>query len=77
LINIGWGRDISIKELALLIKDIVGPEGELEFDTTKPDDTPRKLLDVSKIISIGGKPEISLREGIRSTYQWCLENSVF
>jgi GDP-L-fucose synthase len=77
LINIGWGRDISIKELALLIQDVVGFKGELVFDTTKPDGTPRKLLDVSKISELGWKPKISLKEGLERTYNWCLENSIF
>ena len=74
MINIGWGRDISIKELALLIKDIVGPEGELEFDTTKPDGTPKKLLDVTRLNQLGWQAKIELKEGLESTYQWFLEN---
>jgi len=77
IINLGWGKDISIKELALLIQDVVGFKGELEFDTTKPDGTPRKLLDVSKISELGWKAKISLREGVERTYNWCLENSIF
>lgn len=77
LINIGFGKDISIKELSLLIKDIVGFKGETVFDPTKPDGTPRKLLDVSKITKLGWKPEISLKNGIRQTYEWCLKESVF
>ena len=77
MINIGWGRDISIKELALLIKGIVGFEGEITFDQTKPDGTAQKLLDVSRITELGWKPEISLKDGIRQTYDWCLENSAF
>jgi GDP-L-fucose synthase len=77
IINIGAGKDISIKELAGMIKEIVGFEGDMSFDTTKPDGMPRKLLDVSKITNIGWTPKISLREGIRKTYDWCLENSTF
>ena len=77
LLNIGWGKDISIKELALLIKDIVGFEGEITFDTRKPDGTPQKLLDVSRITEVGWKPKISLRDGIKQTYDWCLRNSAF
>jgi len=73
-INVGTGEDISIKDLALLIKDIVGFNGELEFDTSKPDGTPRKLLDVSKLKNIGWKPRYSLKEGIKLTYKWFLEN---
>ncbi len=68
-VNIGWGKDISIKELALLIKEIVGFEGELVFDTSKPDGTPRKLLDVSLLTSLGFNPTISLREGIADAYK--------
>jgi GDP-L-fucose synthase len=77
LINIGWGKDVSIKELAFLIKDIVGFEGEMTFDTTKPDGTPQKLLDTSKMAQIGWSPKISLRDGIKLTYDWCRENSIF
>jgi len=69
LVNIGTGEDTSIKDLALLIKDIVGYEGELRFDTSKPDGTPRKLMDVSKLHSYGWKHQISLREGISSVYE--------
>ncbi|WP_448529551.1 GDP-L-fucose synthase [Raineya sp.] len=67
IINVGTGEDISIKDLALLIKEIVGYTGELQFDTTKPDGTPRKLLDVSKIHALGWKHKIDLREGIAHT----------
>ncbi|SRR5581483_4814755 len=74
IINIGTGEDVTIQELAELICDIVGFEGELSFDTTKPDGTPRKLLDVSKIKSLGWSPRISLREGITGTYRWYLKN---
>ncbi len=68
-LNIGVGEDISIKELAELIKHIVGYEGELQFNTTKPDGTPRKLLDVSKLQSLGWKAGIGLQEGIEKVYQ--------
>ncbi|MFH1580684.1 MAG: GDP-L-fucose synthase [Pseudomonadota bacterium] len=68
LINIGSGREISINELALLIKDIVGFEGNVVFDKTRPDGTLQKLLDVSRLTSLGWKPKISLKDGIRSTY---------
>lgn len=67
--NIGTGEDISIKDLALLIKSVVGFEGELIFDASKPDGTPRKLMDVSKINSIGWKHQIGLKEGIEKVYQ--------
>ncbi|MEQ9438511.1 MAG: GDP-L-fucose synthase [Cyclobacteriaceae bacterium] len=69
LVNIGTGEDIPIKDLALLIKDVVGFEGELTFDTSKPDGTPRKLMDVSKLHSYGWKHKIGLREGITSVYE--------
>ncbi|HOV90161.1 MAG TPA: GDP-L-fucose synthase [Syntrophorhabdaceae bacterium] len=63
-INIGCGEDIKIKDLALLIRDVVGFEGDIKFDTSKPDGTPRKLLDVSKLFSLGWRPKIGLREGL-------------
>ena len=68
-LNIGVGEDISIRELAELVKEIVGFEGELIFDTSKPDGTPRKLMDVSKINALGWKAKIGLREGIASVYR--------
>jgi GDP-L-fucose synthase len=68
LINIGSGRDMAIKELARLIGDIVGFKGEIIFDKTMPDGTLQKLLDVSRLTSLGWKPKISLKDGIRSTY---------
>ncbi|MEQ8625175.1 MAG: GDP-L-fucose synthase [Vicingaceae bacterium] len=67
--NIGTGEDISIKDLALLIKDVVGYDGELTFDSSKPDGTPRKLMDVSKLHKIGWKHQIELKEGIQRVYQ--------
>ncbi len=67
--NIGVGEDVSIKELAELIKDIVGYEGELQFNTSKPDGTPRKLLDVSKLQNRGWKAKIGLREGVQNVYE--------
>lgn len=66
--NVGWGKDISIRDLAFLVKEVVGFEGELVFDTSKPDGTPRKLLDVSRLAALGFTPTIQLREGIISTY---------
>ncbi len=69
LVNIGVGQDISIKELALLIKKIVGYTGDLKFDTSKPDGTPRKLMDVSKLHAFGWKHKIELEEGIKNVYQ--------
>lgn len=70
IINIGCGEDISIAELALLVKDIAGYTGNIEYDTQKPDGTPLKLLDVGKLRRLGWKPKISLEEGIKKTYEW-------
>ena len=67
LVNIGWGEDVTIKELATLIASEVGYTGSLEFDTTKPDGTPRKLMDTTKLTNLGWKPSINLKEGIRRT----------
>ena len=72
-INVGVGEDLSIRQLAELVASIVGYEGSLEFDTTKPDGTPRKLLDVSKLHGLGWKAEIGLREGLQQTYAWYQE----
>ena len=73
-INIGVGNDVTIKELAETVAQIVGFEGSIVFDTTKPDGTPRKLLDVSRVHALGWKAEIDLRSGIASTYDWFLAN---
>jgi len=75
LLNIGSGEEVSIGELALLIKEVVGFSGELAFDTTRPDGTPRKLCDVSRLHSLGWRHRISLLDGLRSTYQWFLEQA--
>ncbi|TKK71991.1 GDP-L-fucose synthase [Ilyomonas limi] len=69
LVNIGTGEDLSIKELAYLVKEITGFEGDIVFDTSKPDGTPRKLMDVSKLHGLGWKHTTSLKEGIRAAYQ--------
>jgi len=69
-INIGTGRDLTIKELALLVKDIVGYQGEIEYDRSKPDGTPKKLLDVSRMRKLGWDTKTSLDEGIRKTYEF-------
>ena len=74
IINVGCGEDVSIRELAELICDVVGFAGELAWDKTKPDGTPRRLLDVSKVRGIGWSPRISLRDGIARTYDWFLKN---
>lgn len=73
-INIGTGVDIKIKDLAVLVKNIVGFSGEIIFDKTKPDGTPKKLLDISRIKSLGWSPSVNLEEGIRREYGWYLKN---
>jgi GDP-L-fucose synthase len=75
LINIGVGEDIAIKDLALLIKKIAGYEGNLVFDTSKPDGTPRKLLDVTKLSNLGWKAKIGLHEGIETVYKEYLQKT--
>jgi len=75
LLNIGAGEDGTIRELAELIRDVVGFEGEFSFDTSKPDGTPQKLLDVSRLKALGWAAKTSLRDGIESTYKWYLEKS--
>src|SRR5947208_10344468 len=74
IINVGCGEDISIRELAELICDVVGFDGELAWDTTKPDGTPRKLLDITKLQNLGWRATISFRDGIAQTYDWFLKN---
>ena len=74
LVNIGCGEDISIKDLALTIQKIVGYEGELTVDSSKPDGTPRKLLDMSKLHKLGWKHKIELEDGINLTYDWFKAN---
>lgn len=74
-VNIGVGKDLTIRELAELIGDIVGYKGEIVYDTTKPDGTPQKLLDVSRLCRLGWKPRISLRDGIEQTYEWYVSKS--
>lgn len=73
-INVGTGVDCTIRELAETMKKVVGFEGELVFDTSKPDGTPRKLMDVSRLKALGWQASISLEEGLTSTYQWFLQN---
>jgi GDP-L-fucose synthase len=74
LVNVGCGRDITIHDLANLVGKVVGFSGEIEWDTTKPDGTPRKLLDVSKLNKLGWRDTIPLEEGVRGAYQWWLDN---
>lgn len=73
-INVGTGKGIAIKELAMMIKDVVGFQGQIRFRTDMPDGMPRKLLDVSRLEAMGWTPSISLHEGLASTYQWYLRN---
>ena len=74
IINIGVGKDIGIRELAELVKEVVGYPGAIQFDTSKPDGTLQKLLDVSRLQALGWQARISLQEGIKSTYQWYLDH---
>lgn len=75
IVNVGVGKDISISELAELVREIVGFKGRIRFDSSKPDGTPRKLLDINKLEAFGWRATISLREGIKQTYGWYVENS--
>ena len=70
LVNVGWGKDVSIAELARLVAEVVGFDGELQFDHTKPDGAPRKLLDTTRLSQLGWQPKITLRAGLESTYEW-------
>lgn len=74
IINVGFGEDVTIRELAELVCEAVGFSGELVFDASMPDGTPRKLLDSSKIRQLGWMPQIALKDGIKETYRWFLEN---
>ena len=75
IINVGCGEDLTIRELVELVARVIGFEIDLVFDTTKPDGTPRKLLDTTRLQALGWKPRISLNDGIQQTYQWFLESS--
>jgi GDP-L-fucose synthase len=75
-INVGTGADVTIRELAELICEVVGFTGPLEFDASKPDGTPRKLLDIARVGALGWQPRIALRDGLRTTYQWFVANAV-
>lgn len=74
IVNVGTGEDVAIKELANIIKEVVGYDGDLVWDTSKPDGTPRKLLDVSKLRNHGWKHSIELKDGIQKTYEWYLSS---
>jgi GDP-L-fucose synthase len=73
-INVGTGTDVTIAELAEIVKSVVGFEGQIQWDSSKPDGTPRKLLDTSRITQLGWKPIFTLEDGIRETYEWFKEN---
>ena len=74
IINVGVGRDISIGELAALVGEVVGFEGEIVYDGSKPDGTPRKLMDVARLTAAGWTARIPLKEELRGTYEWFVEN---
>jgi GDP-L-fucose synthase len=74
IVNVGYGDDVSIRELAELVREIVGYRGALRFDSSKPDGTPRKLLDSSRLLATGWRPSVHLRAGIASTYEWFLQH---
>lgn len=76
IINVGVGEDVTIAELAEIVRDVVGYEGAIEWDTSKPDGTPRKLLDVSRLHALGWRARIGLREGIEQTYRWYCEHGI-
>ena len=75
IVNVGVGDDLTIRELADLVKKAVGFQGSIRWDDSKPDGTPRKLLEVSKIRALGWKPLISIDQGIAMTYEWFLQNA--
>jgi GDP-L-fucose synthase len=74
IINIGCGEDLTIRDLAHLIAEVVGFRGAIEWDTSKPDGTPRKLLDISRLRGLGWRPTMALPDGIRETYAWFVAN---
>jgi GDP-L-fucose synthase len=73
-VNLGTGEDVTIRELAETVRDVVGFSGNLSFDPSKPDGTPRKLQDMSRMHSLGWRHKVSLADGLRKTYRWYLEN---
>jgi len=73
-VNIGWGEDLALNELAEMVRRVVGYQGKIEWDTSRPDGTPRKLLDVSRLKALGWSPSISLEKGIEQTYRWYCEH---
>ena len=74
MLNVGCGEDLTIRELAERVRAVVGYEGAVEWDASKPDGTPRKLMDVSRLRGLGWAPSVGLEDGLRRTYQWYLEN---
>lgn len=74
IVNVGCGEDVSIAELAAMLKDATGYQGRLTFDRSKPDGTPRKLLDVSRLFALGWKPQTQLRSGLQEAYRWFVDN---
>ena len=76
-INVGVGEDVTIRELAEMVAEVTGFTGSLQWDETKPDGTPRKLLDVSRIHGLGWRARIALPDGLRHTYRWALDHDVF
>jgi GDP-L-fucose synthase len=76
-LNVGTGEDVSIRDLAYLMREVVGYQGEIRFDTSKPDGTPRKVLDVSRVRALGWEPQVSLRDGLEMAYRWALNNGSF
>lgn len=77
IINVGTGEDVTLRELSEMMREVVGFKGTIEFDTSKPDGTPRKVLDVTKIRSLGWSPSLSLSDGLKATYSWALANRKF
>ncbi len=73
IVNVGTGEDVTIREVAEMVRDAVGYSGRIVFDTSKPDGTPRKLLDISRLRALGWSPSISLAEGLAQSYRWYLE----
>jgi GDP-L-fucose synthase len=74
VVNVGCGQDLTIRDLAELVARVVGYSGQIVFDSSKPDGTPRKLLDISRATSMGWQPAIPLEEGLRATYDWFRSN---
>jgi GDP-L-fucose synthase len=74
MLNVGCGEDLTIKDLAALVQRVVGHEGPIEWDTSKPDGTPRKLMDVSRLRGLGWAPTVELEDGVRLAYEWYLQN---